>query len=158
MPNDLLPNVYHYRRIVQAKLFIDNHFDEKIDLDNIADEAAFSKFHFIRLFNSVYQKTPHQYLSFVRIEKARQLLASNVSVANVCYSVGFDSVSSFAGLFKRSTGLTPAVYQLQQQQKLAAMAKAPLCFIPNCFAEKNGWRYPVNGPEFAGPAAVNSQF
>ncbi|HVW94740.1 MAG TPA: AraC family transcriptional regulator [Mucilaginibacter sp.] len=134
------PKIYHYRRIVQAKLFIDTHFAEKIDLDNIADEALFSKFHFIRLFRSVYHKTPHQYLSAVRIEKARQLLASEMSAANVCYAVGFESVSSFTGLFKRVTGVTPAVYQAAQHRRQSEIASAPLKFIPNCFAEKKGWK------------------
>lgn len=134
------PKVYLYRRIVNAKLFIDDHYSEKIDLDNIADEAYFSKFHFIRLFNEVYNKTPYQYLSFKRIEKAGELLMTDLSVSQVCYMVGFESVSSFTGLFKRMTGQTPALYQLQQRQKIAEVAEAPLKFIPNCFAEKNGWK------------------
>lgn len=134
------PKVYLYRRIVYAKLFIDNHFAEKIDLSNIADEAFFSKYHFIRLFSSIYKKTPHQYLSFTRIEKAKQLLAKGMPAAQVCYSVGFESVSSFTGLFKRATGQTPSDYRLKQQQKTMAMAKTPLNFVPNCFAEKNGWK------------------
>jgi len=133
------PKVYLYKRIVSARLFIDKNFAEKIDLENIADEAFFSKFHFIRLFRSVYHKTPHQYLSFTRIEKAKQLLSTGMAAAQVCYAVGFESVSSFTGLFKRTTGLTPSAYQLKQQEKAAAMARAPLKFIPNCFAEKKGW-------------------
>ncbi len=72
------PKIYLYRRIVQAKLYIDKHFDEEIDLDNIADEAYFSKFHFIKLFKSIYQKTPHQYLMIVRLEKAKTLLKEGV--------------------------------------------------------------------------------
>lgn len=133
------PKWYLYRRVVQAKLFIDNHFDEKIELDNIADEAFFSKYHFIRLFNSVYNKTPYQYLSYIRIEKAKQLLTLDVSISQVCYSIGFDSVSSFSGLFKRIVGQTPASYQLLQKQRQTEMARSPLKYIPNCFAEKNGW-------------------
>jgi AraC-like DNA-binding protein len=136
---ELYPKVYLYRRIVYAKLFIDQHYAESIDLDNIAGEAAFSKFHFIRLFSAVYKKTPHQYLSHVRIEKAKELLKADVSVSSVCYAVGFESVSSFSGLFKRLTGSAPAAYQSRQHQKLQAVAKVPVRFIPNCFAEKNGW-------------------
>lgn len=133
------PKIYLYRRIVYAKLFIDAHFAEKIDLNNIADEAFFSKYHFIRLFHSIYNKTPHQYLSFVRIEQAKALLRTEISVANACYAVGFESVTSFTGLFKRLAGQTPAAYQLAQRQRQAEIAKAPLKFIPNCFAEKKGW-------------------
>ncbi|SHN17774.1 helix-turn-helix domain-containing protein [Mucilaginibacter sp. OK098] len=139
MSTGLYPKIYLYRRIVYAKLFIDDHFADRIDLDNIADEAFFSKFHFIRVFHSVYNKTPHQYLSFVRIEKAKQLLATDMIAANVCYAVGFESVTSFTGLFKRMVGQTPAVYQAIQHQRQAEIANAPLKFIPNCFAEKKGW-------------------
>jgi AraC-like DNA-binding protein len=139
-PSELYPKVYLYRRIINAKLFIENHFDEKIDLDNIANEACFSKFHFIRLFVAIYNKTPHQYLSSIRIEKAKRLLITDMDVANVCYAVGFESVSSFTGFFKRMTGQTPAVYQLRQRKKKHAVAKTPLKFIPNCFAEQNGWK------------------
>ena len=140
IPKDNFPKVYLYRRIVYAKLFIDDHFAEDIDLDNIAGEAFFSKFHFIRLFSSIYQKTPHQYLSYTRIEKAKQLLANGLPAVQACYAVGFESVSSFTGLFKRMTGQTPSVYRLQQQEKVKQMAETPLKFIPNCFAEKKGWR------------------
>lgn len=145
MQSELYPKIYLYRRIVKAKLFIDEHFVENIDLNNIADEACFSKFHFIRLFTDIYKKTPYQYLSSIRIEKAGQLLARGLNVAAVCYAVGFDSVSSFTGLFKRITGQTPAAYQARQHQKTKAIAEAPLQFIPNCFAEKNGWTAEIEG-------------
>jgi AraC-like DNA-binding protein len=140
MAKELYPKMYLYRRIVYAKLFIDNNFAEKIDLDNIADEAFFSKFHFIRLFHTIYKKTPYQYLSSVRIEKAKLLLTTNIPVTNVCYAVGFESVSSFTGLFKRITGHTPSAYQAFQHQRITDTANMPLKFIPNCFAEMNGWK------------------
>jgi AraC-like DNA-binding protein len=133
------PKIYLYRRIVQAKLFIDNNCSENIDLDNIADEAYFSKFHFIRQFKKIYGKTPHQYLTLVRIEKSMQLLRTEAPVTEVCFSVGFESLSSFSGLFKRIVGLTPSAYQTQQLQIKAQILKTPLKFIPGCFAEKKGW-------------------
>ena len=133
------PKVYLYRRIVQAKVFMDENYFEKIDLRNIADEATFSKFHFIRLFKKAYGKTPHQYLTFVRLENAKRLLQKEGAVADVCYGVGFESISSFTGLFKRAAGLTPAAYQQVQIQKSAQMERSPLQFVPHCFAEKKGW-------------------
>ncbi len=134
------PKIYLYRRIVQAKLFIDNFYYENINLNNIADEAYFSKFHFIRLFRKTYDKTPHQYLTYVRIEKAKLLLQSEQKVADICFAVGFESISSFTGLFKKYTGCTPAVYQAKQQATRADISKVPLKYIPNCFAESNGWK------------------
>src|SRR5262245_44979104 len=95
------PKQYLYRQIVRAKLFSDENFSASIDLDNIADEAGFSKFHFCRLFRQIYAKTPHQYLTAVRIDRAVSLLEGGRSVKEACFAVGFDSVTSFTGLFKR---------------------------------------------------------
>jgi AraC-like DNA-binding protein len=136
---DLYPKAYLYRRIVQAKLFIDKNFSEKIDLDNIADEAFFSKYHFIRQFKKVFGKTPHQYLTTVRIEKAMLLLRADEPVSDACFIVGFESLSSFSGLFKRLVGISPSVYLIQQRKIKAQILKTPLNFVPGCFAEKNGW-------------------
>lgn len=136
MPAEQIPKIYLYRRIVLAKLFIDEHFAEDIDLDAIAGEASFSKFHFIRLFKMAYGKTPHQYLTLVRIEQAKLLLQQDHSVTDVCFSVGFDGISSFTHLFKRFTQLTPSAYQLQQRKRKEEIASAPLKFIPGCFVEE----------------------
>ena len=141
------PKIYLYRRIVQAKLFIDNNYSEKIDLDNISDEAYFSKFHFIRLFKTIYGKTPHQYLTSVRIAKAIQLLRSDKSVSEVCFLVGFESLTSFSGLFKRSVGMSPSTYLTQQQQKRTQITKTPFAFVPSCYAHQNGWIENSNSEE-----------
>jgi AraC-like DNA-binding protein len=133
------PNIYIYKRIVQAKLFIDNHFAENIDLHNIADEACFSRFHFIRLFRSIYGKTPHQYLISVRIENAMRFLQQGFSVTETCFMVGFESVSSFTGLFKRITRHPPSLYQQQQRERQSQIQTSPLHFVPACFARQKGW-------------------
>jgi AraC-like DNA-binding protein len=141
---DLEPAPYHkmylYRRIVQAKLFIDRHYAENIDLSQIADEAFFSKFHFIRLFKQAYGKTPHHYLTQVRLDHARQLLTEGESVADACFRVGFDSSTSFTALFKRHTGISPSAYQARQLKKHALFTDNPLHAVPNCFAETFGWK------------------
>jgi AraC-like DNA-binding protein len=131
--NDL-PKVDLYRRIVQAKLFIDSNYAERIDAEEIADEACYSKFHFIRTFKSIYGRTPHQYLTHVRIERAKKLLEQGVSVTEACFAVGFDSLASFTSLFKRRVGVTPSEYQRRQLERKAEIKKEPLRFIPGCFA------------------------
>lgn len=139
MATEHYPKVYLYRRIVQAKLFIDNHYAEKIDLSNISGEASFSKFHFMRLFKNVYGKTPHHYLTDVRIDKALQLLRTGSPVTDACFLVGFTSLTSFSGLFKRIVGMSPSVYLAQQQHLKAQISKKPLAFVPGCYAYQNGW-------------------
>lgn len=131
------PKQYLYRRVVRAKLYIDDHYAD-VDLDNIADEACFSKFHFIRLFKTIYGLTPHQYLTSVRIHHAKLLLAGGATVARACFTVGFDSISSFTGLFRRRVGDTPAAFQRQMLAKHNELQVRPLKYVPNCFVEKLG--------------------
>ncbi len=136
----MYPGMYLYKRVVQAKLFIDSHYVEPIDLDDIADEALFSKFHFIRLFKSVYGQTPHQYRTQLRIEKAMELLGAGQSVSHACFDVGFESLGSFTMLFKRRTGLNPSLYRKKMIERTMAIKEQPLYFIPGCFAEQKGWK------------------
>jgi AraC-like DNA-binding protein len=127
---------YLYSRIIRAKLLIDNFFYKSIDLDTMAKEANFSKFHFIRLFKRTYGKTPHQYLIHVRIAKAKLFLKSSAPVSTICFWVGFDSISSFTGLFKKATGFTPSAFQKSQKKRKTAAANTPIQWFPWYFATK----------------------
>ena len=98
-------------QIRDAKLYIDKHFSENINLDKIANKALISKFHFIRLFKKYYGRTPNQYLQEVRIEKAKKLLQKGNTIDDACAAIGFVSKTSFISLFKKMTGLTPKAYQ-----------------------------------------------
>lgn len=131
--------IYLYRRIVQAKLFIDQHFADHIDLDNIAGQAHFSKFHFIRLFKSIYGFTPKNYLIKIRIDKAKQLLSQGCSVTETGFIIGLESPTSFSGMFKKITGQTPLHFQREEMIRQEAIKTNPLGFVPNCFAETHGW-------------------
>jgi AraC-like DNA-binding protein len=102
---------YLCKQIVQAKKFIDEHFYNNINLTSIAEKAHISRFHFIRLFKKNYGRTPYQYLTEVRIRKAKEFLRSGKAIADVCASVGFESITSFTGLFKKITGSTPSAFQ-----------------------------------------------
>lgn len=132
----LFPKDHLCEQVMRAKKFIDSNFSNNISLNDIAGEAYCSKFHFLRLFKQVYGQTPHQYLTGVRIEKAKQFLKTGLPVSDVCFSVGFESISSFKTLFKHSTGSTPAVYQkqLKDKQRLSA---TPFRFLPFFFSLKN---------------------
>lgn len=147
MTTENYPRIYLYRRIVQAKLFIDKNYVDNINLNDIADEAHFSKFHFIRLFKSIYGRTPHQYLKYVRIEKAKDLLKNNTRVSEVCSLVGFDSLSSFSGLFCKIVGESPSSYAARCQSIKLAISKSPLTFVPGCYALQHGWLKNSNNEE-----------
>jgi AraC-like DNA-binding protein len=109
--SNFLPPEPIFRQMIRAKEFIESNFDDEICLDKMAREGNFSKFHFIRVFKNIYGKTPHQYLIDARIEKAKKLLKQQISVTETCFSVGFESVSSFTGLFKKMVGVTPSNFR-----------------------------------------------
>lgn len=117
LKKSLYPKDYLLTQIIQSKKFIDNNYTNNINLDDIAGEAFFSKFHFIRLFKKYYGVTPHQYLIRVRVAGAKKLLQSGISISDACYEVGFESVPSFTKLFKVVTGTTPLACRLKAVRK-----------------------------------------
>lgn len=108
--DELFHDNYLEKRIIQAMNYIEKNYAEKMYLDEIAKEACLSKFHFIRIFKKMIGMTPHQYLTFVRIEKVKQMLKVDRAVSEVCFAVGFESIASFSMLFKRASGISPSLY------------------------------------------------
>jgi AraC-like DNA-binding protein len=105
--SELYSNVYLVRQVIQAKYFIDTSFANKITLADVCEAACISKYHLIRSFKRIYGVTPNQYLTTVRMQAAKALLKSGSSVLETCFAVGFDSSTTFAGLFKKNAGSTP---------------------------------------------------
>lgn len=124
-----------YQRIVAAKVYIDENFHEPIDLEIISQQAFLSRFHFHRLFTQVYRYTPHQYLTRKRIDKAKDLLAENKPVTEVCNEVGFESIGSFSVLFKKEIGFAPQYYRNMAYKKKMEQLAQPKKAIPHCFIE-----------------------
>lgn len=124
-----------YLRIVNAKIYIDENYHEPINLDLVSKRAFFSRFHFHRLFTQIYRRTPHQYLTQKRIEKAKELLAENKAVIEVCNEVGFESIGSFSTLFKKEIGFAPTYYRNMAWLKKQEQKEQPKKFIPNCFID-----------------------
>jgi AraC-like DNA-binding protein len=124
-----------YPRIVAAKVFIDENFQEDISLEDISQHAFLSRFHFHRLFSAVYKTTPHQYLTRKRIDKAKDLLSENKPITEVCNTVGFESLGSFSGLFKKEIGFAPTYYRNMAWLKKQKAIEQPKAFIPHCFIE-----------------------
>jgi AraC-like DNA-binding protein len=123
-----------YQRIVNAKIFLDENFHLPINLSMLSRRACLSRFHFHRLFTQIYKKTPHQYLVRRRMDHAGQLLTrESISVTEVCNAVGFESISSFSGLFKKHSGIGPRKFRSDAQSRLEKSKHSPGSFIPSCF-------------------------
>ena len=95
-----------------AKDLMDRAYAESLDLDALAREAGYSRFHFARSFRETYGLTPRAYLSARRVERARELLRSaNLTVTEICYLVGFSSLGSFSDRFTELVGCSPSQYR-----------------------------------------------
>ena len=124
-----------YQRIATAKIYIDDNYHEAIDLDQISQKAFLSRFHFHRLFRKIYRRTPHQYLTRKRLDRAKVLLAENKPVTEVCNEVGFESIGSFSVLFKKEIGFAPQYYRNMAYKKKMEQLAQPKKAIPHCFIE-----------------------
>jgi AraC-like DNA-binding protein len=95
----------------QARHFMDQHFAEPLGLPEIAQAACCSPFHFLRQFKRYYGRTPHQYLTTVRLAHAARALTAGAAPSDVCVAVGFQSLSSFSALFRKATGRCPSAFR-----------------------------------------------
>jgi AraC-like DNA-binding protein len=112
--------------LLRARDLIDRDYAQPLDLAAMAREAGYSKFHFARRFAAAYGETPAAYLTRRRVERAKTLLrGANLTVTEVCFMVGFESLGSFSSLFRRLVGQAPSAYQAEQ----AEAGRPP---IPGC--------------------------
>lgn len=118
------------RGLYLARAFIDAQLDRPLNLDEISRRAHFSRYHFIRLFHKAFHETPYQYLKRRRIERAKEMLAnSDLSVTEICFEVGFESLGSFSAIFHGVVGWSPSIYRA----RVLEQRRAPFKFIPGCF-------------------------
>ncbi|TCC00536.1 AraC family transcriptional regulator [Micromonospora zingiberis] len=131
-PGDLL---VHLRR---ARDHMDRHYTEPLELTAVAAVAGISKYHFHRLFTVTYGCSPAAYLSQRRIERAQDLLrATNLTVTEVCYAVGFASLGSFSSRFRELVGEPPS--EFQRRWASSGAPRIPGCFVFMVgFAERRG--------------------
>jgi AraC family transcriptional regulator len=92
--------------------YIEEHLLEDVPLAILADVAKLSPYHFVRAFKQSFGLPPHRYLSSLRMQRAKSLLANPaMSVTQVGFNLGFSDTSSFTTTFRKHTGLTPTAYR-----------------------------------------------
>ena len=117
------------RYLLRAKDFADAHYREDIDVVDMARIACLSRAHFSREFRRVFGESPHGYLLTRRLERAATLLRqTDQSVADICMSVGLQSVGSFTTTFRRTYGKTPTEYRASFPPA-TAYARVPECIL-----------------------------
>lgn len=104
--------------VEQAIEYINNNYHKKITLNELANQVNYSQFHFIRIFQKETGKTPFEYLTDIRVEKAKEYLStSNLSITEICLQCGFQNSSHFANFFKLHTGVSPSEFRQSLELK-----------------------------------------
>ncbi|OEK00067.1 hypothetical protein BFP97_00410 [Roseivirga sp. 4D4] len=111
-----------YKRLSIARDYIQAHFSEDVNLNELSRVACLSPYHFHRAFKHTFGITPKKFVTGLRIEKAKWLLLNrSYSVQSICNDVGFKDVSSFTRLFTSYTGQTPSVFRNESRQVVSSL-------------------------------------
>ena len=121
------------RHLLRAKDLADARYFEPLGVDDMASAAGLSRAHFSREFRRAFGESPRAYLLTRRLERAAALLRmTDRSVADVCLSVGLQSIGSFTTSFTRTYGMSPTAY------RAAFPPAADHARIPACVARVYG--------------------
>ncbi len=133
------------RHLLRAKDLADARYFEALDVNDLARAAAVSRAHFSREFRRAFGESPHTYLLTRRLERAAALLRNtDRSVADICLSVGLQSIGSFTTSFTRMYEASPTAYRARfppaSQQALIPACVVRLHARPHhrTFREDNG--------------------
>ncbi len=104
-------------RINRVMEYVDEHYNEQVNLDTLAGVAHFSPFHFHRIFTTLTGETPADFFLRIRTEKAAQQLRDYrcKSISNIAYDCGFSSMSLFARTFRKHFGMSASTFRKIEQ-------------------------------------------
>ena len=125
------------RHLLRAKDLADARYAQPLDVDDMAGAAGLSRAHFSREFRRTFGESPHGYLLTRRLERAAALLRNtDRSVAEICFSVGLQSVGSFTSSFGRVYGRSPTAYRASFPPA-SRHALVPTCVLRAYMRPKN---------------------
>jgi transcriptional regulator GlxA family with amidase domain len=117
------------RRLLRAKDRMDAASEEEWPVRRLARVSGVSEAHFARSFKEAFGVPPHRYLLTRRLERAAALLReTEMSVTEIAFETGWQSLGTFGRTFRDVTGESPR--QLRAREKAAAHAPAP---VPACY-------------------------
>jgi AraC family transcriptional regulator len=108
-----------YGRMCVAKDFIYSNYNKALNLESICMEVQMSKFHFLRVFKSLYQVTPHQLLHEIRMQQAINLLMNTTkSITEIADDLGYEFPNSFIKAFQKTHRIAPLQFRRHEMSNI----------------------------------------
>jgi AraC family transcriptional regulator len=128
------------RSVVRAIRHMREHLASPLDLDEIAQVAAISKFHLVRVFDEITGTTPRYFLACLRIQRAKELLLkTDLAVTDVCLEVGYNSPGTFSNTFSELVGVSPQEFRALPKRLTATQFATAI------------WRHLASREKISGP-------
>ncbi|MFN8460625.1 MAG: methylated-DNA--[protein]-cysteine S-methyltransferase [Anaerolineales bacterium] len=111
MSTDFKQSSEDYLRIEQAIMYLENHFKDQPNLDEVAANVGLSEYHFQRLFTRWAGVSPKRFLQFVTKESAKDLLDKSENLLDTTHQVGLSSLGRLHDLFVNTEAMSPGEYK-----------------------------------------------
>jgi AraC family transcriptional regulator len=115
----------YVKRILKVLVYIEDHIEDEMSMEELAKVACHSPFHFHRIFQAIVGETAHQYVKRLRLEKAAgRLRYTEQPITEIALQSNYDTPSAFTRAFKQCMGESPRNYRtLYQEVHMTIMTK-----------------------------------
>lgn len=109
----------YIRLVNKTEDYIESHLSEKISLEDLANNANMSKYHFHRLFRKYSDETVKQFVTRIKVERSGIFLAvrNDLSITDIALQYGYNDASTFNKAFKKYIGMSPLEYRKARNDK-----------------------------------------
>lgn len=103
----------YLRRIYKVQDYIESNINDSLSIEELADVAGFSKFHFHRIFKGIVNESLSRYVNRLKLERATHLLTyrTDMTITHIAYHFGFTDSAVFSRTFKSHYGISPSQYR-----------------------------------------------
>ena len=98
-------------RISRVLLYIADHIEEKLTVEELSRLAGYNVQYFVRLFKRDIGCSPYQYIISYRLKEAKKMLRTDASITEIAKKTGYNDIKSFSRSFKKKFGVSPSVFR-----------------------------------------------
>lgn len=107
----------YYKELIGTVSYVDQHLNQRITLQALADHVRISPFHFHKIFTEYMGVTPNKFVTEKKIERAKELLIfTSHPIQNIALECGYDNIQYFSNSFKKHLQLSPSQYRKRYTQ------------------------------------------